>query len=178
MLLKRPWDKDKTQQMHWHSSLMASSFTKRLLMKKLTSQLLIAAAVTAGSTLFSSCDKEDKEIIPRKDLLVGTWTLNAYGQDDNNNGMLETSEYDSIPPGVNIIETFRSDKTGTVTTTNSGGSSSYNMTWALQNEDKELVISNDNNGNSTTTVISRLTENEFMGYDPSSPIRIIYLLTK
>lgn len=131
----------------------------------------------AGGLIFSAC-KKNKDSQSRSELITGTWSLNAYGVDDNMNGILEISEYDPIPAGVNIIETFRADNTGSVTTVNASGTTSYNMKWRLEEKDEKIIITNDNNGTSVTAVISRLNSNEFMGYDPATPIRTIYLLKK
>lgn len=135
------------------------------------------AAIIAVSCLSTSCKKDDKET--RSELIVGTWTLNAYGQDDNSNGTLESSEYDPIPAGVSMVQTYRSDKTGMITTTNtSGGTSSSNITWDFRNDDKELVVTNTGNNTNSIAVVTRLNRNEFMGYDPAPAIRTIYLFTK
>jgi len=131
----------------------------------------------AGGLVFTACNK-DNDSQTRTELIIGTWSLNAYGVDDNMNGILEVTEYDSIPPGVNIMETFRADKTGSITTVNASGTNSFNMKWRLEDEDQKLIVTNDLGGTSTTAIISRLNNNEFMGYDPAPPIRTIYLLKK
>src|SRR5215217_2557452 len=101
-------------------------------MKQFANQLIMCAVVTS-CLLLSSCSKSDSNP-SRSELIVGTWTMNAYGVDDNMNGILEPAEYDAIPAGVSLTETFRADKTGTITTVNpSSGTSSYNMKWKFEN---------------------------------------------
>lgn len=146
-------------------------------MTELKRTITAISMVLAGGLLFSAC-KKNKDSRSRSELIIGTWSLNAYGVDDNMNGILEVSEYDSIPAGVNIIETFRADNTGSITTVNAAGTNSYNMKWRLEDKDEKLIVTNNTSGTSTTAVISRLNSNEFMGYDPATPIRTIYLLKK
>ena len=146
-------------------------------MKQYAQKLVLCAAAAASLLCSSSCNKGDDDP-SRSELIVGTWTMNAYGVDDNMNGTLETSEYDPIPAGVNLVETFRADKTGSITTSTPLGSSSYNMKWRFESNDQNLIVTNDANGTSTTAVVSRLTSNELQGYDPAPPVRTIYLLKK
>lgn len=146
-------------------------------MKQFASQLIVCA-IASGCLLVSSCSKSDNDPA-RSELITGTWTLNAYGVDDNMNGILEPAEYDVIPAGVNLTETFRADKTGNITTANPvSGSSSYNMKWKFENNDQNLIVTNDVNGASTTAIVTRLSANELMGYDPAPATRTIYLLKK
>lgn len=144
----------------------------------MTNRLLIPMlSVAFALCTLNACKKDDSPAPTRSQLIIGTWNINAYGVDDNMNGNLESSEYDAIPAGSGLTETFRSDGTGVITTTAPGGSPTpQNITWSLTNSDQNLqVVSSSGTTNAT---ITRLTEHELMGYDPSLSPRTIYLLTK
>ena len=129
--------------------------------------------------LSTSCNKDDDGPKSRNDLIVGTWTLNAFGVDDNMDGILQTAEYDPIPAGAGQIQIYRSDKTGVITTqATSGSPQSANMKWRFDNNDQNLIVTYDVAGNSTIGVVSQLTTTDLMGYDPSAAVRIIFLFKK
>lgn len=141
---------------------------------------MIAAVlfVVAGTTLFSCKKDDDPETPSRASLIIGTWTINAYGQDDNMNGILETTEYDPYPAGANLVETFRADGTGTIAVTPTGGGATMttNMLWSLQNNDQTLRVIT--GSDTSLATISVLSETEFSGYDSDASPRVIYKLTK
>ncbi len=135
--------------------------------------------VLASTLVFTSCDKE-KDEPTRSELIVGTWTLSAYGQDDNMNGILESSEQDPIPAGAGLIEVFNSNGTGSVTTTPAGGgaSTTSSITWQLQSNDQQLAVTTTSTATTSIAIISLLNSTQLMGYDPAASPRIIFLLTK
>ncbi|MEO6830846.1 MAG: hypothetical protein ABI378_01355 [Chitinophagaceae bacterium] len=146
-------------------------------MKKNVLLLMVAALIT--TTLFYSCKKDDNNATQsRKDLIIGTWNVNAYGVDDNMDGTLEVSEYDTIPPGVALIQTYRADGTGVFTTQSPGTSpKSTNITYSLINGDQTLHIVTEDN-QVTDATITEMTEHRLQGYDVTSNPRIVFLLTK
>lgn len=139
-------------------------------------KLVAYIAIVVFAATFGACKKKDNGPA-RQQLMVGTWNLNAYGQDDNMNGTLETPEYDTIPAGIALIQTYRSDGTGMFTTNAGSLSTSTNVTWVLMNNEMNLrVVTSE--GDTTMAVVSKLTEHELQGYDPGADPRLVFLLTK
>lgn len=140
--------------------------------------MLLTVAALLTTTVFYSCKKDDDSSKAPKDLIVGTWNVNAYGVDDNMNGTLEVSEYDSIPPGVALVQTYRADGSGVFTTQSPGTTpKSTNITYSLLNNDQTLHIVTETN-DTTNATISQLTEHQLQGYDVTLNPRIVFLLTK
>jgi|GEM_PF-2396159 len=143
-------------------------------MKSNSMKAMLAAFVFIA--MLGSC-KKSSDKLTRTEMMVGTWNLNAYGVDDNNNGILEASEYDAIPAGAAMEQTYRSDGTGVFMTQGPANLPVYsNVNWLLTDNEQNLrVVSN---GNTTNATISVLTEHELQGYDPAQSPRYVYLLTK
>ena len=140
-------------------------------MKKI---LLLTAAC---SIAFFSCKKNDNNTPSRSELLVGTWNVNAYGVDSNNNGLLETSEYGVVPAGAAIIQTYRADGTGVFTGKQAGkADTSYNITWRLTNGNQNLEITSA--GVVSNSTISELTDRRLQGYVANANPRVVFLLLK
>ncbi|MGC4102974.1 lipocalin family protein [Ferruginibacter sp.] len=138
--------------------------------------LIMTAAVCL---MFTSSCKKDKEA-SRSELLQGTWHVSAMGQDDNMNGTLEVSEYDPIPAGSSLTETFNADHSGSATLVNSGVTTTSSFTWQLQSNDQQLLVTTTASGTSSTTTsqISLLSSTQLMGYDITSSPRTIILMVK
>lgn len=126
---------------------------------------------------FISCKKEKDSSKSRNELVVGTWTAVALGEDANNDNVLQESEKTPIPAGSSLVETFNANGTGTVTATASGNPPSVtNITWSLVNNDKTLRV---NEGTTTTdATIITLTSTELSGYDPSGSPHYIFIFKK
>ena len=84
--------------------------------------LLLAFLTASLSFTFVSCKKEKDPEPSRKELLTGSWNIKAAGQDQNNNNVLETSEYDSTFAAASVFgaivkQTFNADGSGSVNAT-------------------------------------------------------------
>jgi len=80
-------------------------------MKTITPKLIITGLLMI--TLFTSCSKEDDIIADKTMLLVQKdWKFEGYGLDENNNGIIETSENSMQPCEVDDVFTFHPDCTG------------------------------------------------------------------
>lgn len=125
--------------------------------------------------LFSACKKETTP--SRSELIAGTWSVNAYGQDDNMNGVLDDNEHDVIPAGAGLVITLRTDQSGVATLDSTGKSSvTKGFTWQLINNDRDIRVTVDNNV--TIAHISKLTANELQGYGQDANPRLIVDLRK
>lgn len=125
-----------------------------------------------------SCKKNEDSLPSRNALIVGTWNVNAFGVDDNGNGTLEVPEYDTIPAGAALVQTYRSNGTGMFTTQSPGNPPTYtNISWTLTNNENNLKVVTES-GVTTNATISELTEHRLQGYDPTSSPRVVFLLTR
>ena len=125
--------------------------------------------------IFISCQKQDRIVFPHEtvtDLLTQQqWSIKAAGFDDNLNGHVDLTE--------NQLTDCQSDNTYTF---NKGGSGSIQeggeicspandllFTWALQNDDKEIVI------NHQRYFIVRVTDDELV-LKVDAPMDVEFLL--
>lgn len=140
-------------------------------------KLLVIPLLAATVFFMASCNKEDDKKQTRKELMVGTWNLNAAGVDDNMNGRLDVAEYDTIPAGVNLTQTYRADGTGVFTTrVPNEPDKAENISWTLTDGDKNLKVTTTNAVTNATIV--ELNSTTLEGYDVSVNPRFIFILKK
>jgi hypothetical protein len=145
-------------------------------MKKNPMMATIAAFLFVA--LMASCKKSSDSQPTRTEMMVGTWNLNAYGQDDNGDGLLQASEYDPIPAGAALQQTYRADGTGVFMTQGPGSAPTYtNINWSLTDNEQNLRVQA-TGGATTNATIAVLTQSQLQGYDPAQSPRYIYVLTK
>ncbi len=136
----------------------------------------ISGVLISCSLLMGACRKKD-DTPARSQLIIGTWAVNAYGNDDNMNGVLDESEHKVIPAGASLVITLRTDNSGVATLDSTGKMSvTKGFTWQLINGDDDIKVTVDNNV--TIVHIAKLTTNDLQGYDQAASPRLIVDLRK
>ncbi|MBS1738290.1 MAG: hypothetical protein JSS98_17040 [Bacteroidetes bacterium] len=124
---------------------------------------------------FVTCKKDKAKDKTVSEFLVGNWTVVAFGEDSNNDFILQDSEKSPIPAASSLVETFNADGTGTITATAAGNPPSP-IIWSAQNNSTTLTI---NDGTNTTLVtLLKINELELSGYDASMNPHQIFILNK
>ncbi len=142
-------------------------------MKK--AMIWIGSVVLGCSLLFGACRKEDAPT--RSQLIVGNWAVNAYGEDDNMNGILDENEQDNIPSGAGLVLTIRTDNTGVGTLNQSGKDPvTKGFTWQLINNDQDVRVTID--GKVSIAHIAKISANQLQGFDQEASPRMIVDLRK
>ena len=132
-------------------------------MKKI-SLFLCAATLVA----IQSCKKDDDNAAPSKsDMLKGTWTLSQYGEDSNNNSVLDAGEAANANTiGMSGTLTINANNTGYVKVSVFGVTDSSSFTWSVNSDTLSLA----SDGETTKVTMTELTSNRFVGlWDDTTP---------
>lgn len=125
-------------------------------------KVFLSVAVLA--TLFASCKKDDdNNNKSRHDMLIGTWTINQWGTDANNNQTLEDGE--TTPTSDSTVSgafTFNANGTATAVVSGLGMISG---TWALVNN--ENYIQTISGTDTTNMLIKSISNNSLTVLDTS-----------
>ncbi len=116
-------------------------------------------------SLLGACKKESNTPsgpLTKTDLLIGKWTAKASGTDLNNNDSLEVSEYESMPAGLIVYQTFTADKRAFIDVTSYGKTVlTDNFMWELTDNDQKLLRISD--GDTLVHFIKSFTPNQITG---------------
>lgn len=111
-------------------------------MKTITLKLVISFF---SFIFFISCSKENDATDHNTALLIqNSWKFEAYGLDENNNGLIEETENAMLACEADDIFTFNANRTGIfaggATPCSMGEPATINFNWSLSNNGTELAI--------------------------------------
>ena len=103
------------------------------------------AVVLLVSTLFIACSKDQSLTDTNTELLTKkSWKFEAYGLDENNNGVIDAGENNMMSCETDDFFTFNKDGSGYFLTGDAectpGEPAVTNFTWTLSNNGTELAI--------------------------------------
>ncbi len=112
-------------------------------MKTITLKLVIASLFSF--ILLISCGKENDNTDRNTVLLIqSSWKFEAYGLDENNNGLIEETENAMLACETDDIYTFNANRTGVfaggAVPCSMGEPATISFNWSLSNNGTELAI--------------------------------------
>jgi hypothetical protein len=126
-------------------------------------KVFLSIAVLA--TLFASCKKDDdNNNKSRHDMVIGTWTMNQWGADANNNQVLDAGE--TVPTSASTVNgtfTFNANGTAVAVASFLGITDTSSGTWALVDNDNYLQTISD--GDTTYMLIKSISNNNLTVLD-------------
>lgn len=151
-------------------------------MKKL---LTSAIATVCLMTIIASCSKTNN-VTPTptqnatQPQIVGIWRVTDQGQDNNNNGTIESSEKYPLDTSENSVLTFNQNGTTRHKYTNSDVpilNFDENGTWTLINNNQEIRIIS-SSSDTTYLIIKSVTSNNLVLVDPDQAILPWFFMTR
>ena len=126
-------------------------------MKTITLKFFSLTVLTV--IIFTSCSK-DAAYVPKSNtelLSQKAWKFEMYGLDENNNGVIESSENNMLPCEADDVFTFNTNGTGVFAggtqQCSPGEPATINFNWTFSNNETELAIF------AAPEKINKLTEN-------------------